>query len=104
MTISMRLLESLMPFLALAFAASTLFRLARMRFPGRAAGLWALPKGPTIVLAFLEGLTALFLMITTTLIWGLFLVTVLTLAHVAALWKTPALAGPDQPVPHIGLE
>jgi hypothetical protein len=88
MTMSMRLLESLMPFLALAFAASALFRLARMRFPGRAAGLWALPKGPGIVLAFLEGLTALFLMITTTLIWGLFLVTVLALAHAVFLWKT----------------
>ena len=88
MIMSMRLLESLMPFLALAFAASALFRLARMRFRGRAAGLWALPKGPSIVLAFLEGATALFLMITTTLIWGLFLMTALVAAHVAALWKT----------------
>ena len=44
MIISMRLLESLMPFLALAFAASALFRLARMRFPGRAMGLWALVR------------------------------------------------------------
>jgi hypothetical protein len=104
MIMSVRLLTSLIPFLALAFAASALFRLARMRFPGRAAGLWALPKGPSIVLAFLEGLAALFLMITTTLIWGLFLATALTLAHAAALWKTPALAGPDHPVPHIGLE
>jgi hypothetical protein len=85
---SARLLESLVPFLALAFTASAFFRLARMRFPGRTAGLWALPKGPGIVLAFLEGVAALFLMITTTLIWGLFLVTVLTLAHAAALWKT----------------
>ncbi len=85
---SVRLLESLIPFLALAFAASALFRLARMRFPGRAAGLWALPKGPSIALAFLESLTALFLTITTTLIWGLFLVTVLAAAHVAALWKS----------------
>ena len=41
-----------------------------------------------MVLAFLESLTALFLMITTTLIWGLFLVTVLAAAHVAALWKS----------------
>ena len=88
MTMSARLLESLVPFLALAFAASALFRLARMRFPGRAAGLWALPKGPGFVLAFLEGLTALFLVITTTLIWGLFLMTVLAAAHLAALWKT----------------
>jgi hypothetical protein len=88
MIISMWLLESLLPFLALAFAASALFRLARMRFPGRAVGLWALSKGPSIVLAFLEGLTALFLMITTTLIWGLFLVTVLAAAHAAALWKS----------------
>jgi len=88
MTMSMRLLESLMPFLALAFAASALFRLARMRFPGRAVALWALPKGPSTVLAFLEGVTALFLMVTTTLIWGLFLVTVLAAAHAAAMWKT----------------
>jgi hypothetical protein len=97
---SARLLESLIPLLALAFAASALFRLARMRFPGRAVGLWALPKGPGVVMAFLEGLAALFLMITTTLIWGLFLVTVLAAAHAAALWKTLALTGPDQPVPH----
>jgi hypothetical protein len=94
MIMSMRLLESFMPFLALAFAASALFRLARMRFPGRAMGLWALSKGPSIVLAFLEGLAALFLMITTTLIWGLFLVTVLAAAHAAALWK----AWPSDPV------
>ena len=40
------------------------------------------------MLAFLEGLTALFLMITTTLVWGLFLVTVLAAAHAAALWKS----------------
>ncbi|HEX4371158.1 MAG TPA: hypothetical protein VH019_07400 [Rhizomicrobium sp.] len=91
---SVRLLESLIPFLALAFAASALFRLARVRFPRRAAGLWALPKGPSIVMASVEGLTALFLMITTTLIWGLFLVTVLVLAHAAALWK----AWPSDPV------
>lgn len=83
-----RLLESLIPFLALAFAGSALFRLARMRFPGRAAGLWALPKGPSIVLAAIEGLTALFLMIATTLVWGLFLVTVLAAAHAAVLWKS----------------
>ena len=88
MIMSMRLLESLIPFLALAFAASALFRLARMRFPGRAAGLWALPKGPSVVMASIEGLAALFLMITTTLIWGLFLVAVLAAAHAAALWKT----------------
>jgi hypothetical protein len=87
MIMSMRLLESIVPFLAVPFAASALFRLARMRFPRRAAGLWALPKGPSIVLAFLEGLTALFLMITTTLIWGVFLVTVLAAAHAAALWR-----------------
>ena len=84
----MRLLESLLPLLALAFAASAIFRLARMRFPGRARGLWALAKGPSIVLAFLESLTALFLTITTTLIWGLFLVAVLIAAHAASLWKT----------------
>ena len=104
MIMSMRLLESLIPFLALAFAASALFRLARVRFPGRAAGLWAIPKGPGMVLAFLESLTALFLMITATLIWGLFLVAVLATAHAAALWRTTALSDPDQPVPHIGLE
>jgi hypothetical protein len=88
MIMSIRLQEFLIPLLALAFAASALFRLARIRFPGRVAGLWALPKGPSIVLAFLEGLAALFLMITTTLIWGLFLVTALTAAHAAALWRT----------------
>ena len=90
MIISTRLLESFIPFLALAFAASAVFRLAQMRFPGRAAGLWALSRGPSIVLASVEGMAALFLMITTTLIWGLFLVTVLAAAHAAALWKTCA--------------
>jgi hypothetical protein len=33
-------------------------------------------------------LVALFLLITATLVWGLFLVTVLAAAHAAALWKT----------------
>ena len=84
----MRLLVSLVPFLALAFAASALFRLACIRFPGHAVGLWALPKGPAMVLAFLEGLTALFLMIAGTLIWGLILAAALVAAHAAALWKT----------------
>jgi hypothetical protein len=90
---SARFLESLLPFLALAFATSGLFRLARMRFPGHGAGLWALPKGPSMVLAFLEGLTALFLMITGTLIWGLILAAALIAAHATALcralWSDP---------------
>jgi hypothetical protein len=85
---SVKLLDSLIPLLALAFATSALFRVARMRFPGRTAGLWALPKGPSIVLAAVEILAALFLIIAATLIWGLFLVAVLAAAHAAALWKT----------------
>lgn len=88
MIISVRLLQSFIPYLALAFAASAIFRVARMRFPGRAAGLWALPKGPSIALAAIEGSAALFLLIATTLVWGLFLVAILTAAHAAALWKT----------------
>jgi len=85
---SAALLTAALPFLALGFAASALFRLVRMRFPGRAIGLWALPKGPGAVLAFLEILSVLFLMIPMTLIWGLFLACALGACHLASLWRT----------------
>ncbi|HUO03328.1 MAG TPA: hypothetical protein VMU31_11150 [Rhizomicrobium sp.] len=83
-----RLPDFLIPCLALAFAASALFRLARIRFPGPMLGLWTLPRGPGIVMAFLEGLAALFLAIGATLIWGLILAAALAAAHAGALWKT----------------
>lgn len=73
--------------LALGLVASALFRLVRTQRPGRAIGLWALPNGPAYVLAFLEMLTALFLVIPMTMIWGLTLATMIAACHVIALWR-----------------
>jgi hypothetical protein len=89
---SLRLLELLAPYFALIFMASATFRLARMRFVIPVTGLWALPKGPSAVMAVVELMAALFLMVPITLIWGLILGTALLASHMAALWKTRSSA------------
>lgn len=82
------LVEAVVPLLALGFATSALYRQVRTRFPGRAIGLWALPKGPGYVLTFLEILSALFLVIPMTIVWGLALASMIGACHVIALWRT----------------
>jgi len=82
-----RILESLVPLLVLAFSASALFRVVRMFLPGPSFGLWSLPKGPSVVLVFLEVLSTLFLLIPMTLIWGLFLACVIATCHFKSLWR-----------------
>jgi hypothetical protein len=81
------LVEAVVPLLALGFAASALYRLARTRFPGRTIGLWALPKGPGYVLTILEILSALFLVIPMMIVWGLVLASMIAACHVIALWR-----------------
>ena len=80
--------EALVPLLAFGFAASALYRMVQMRFPSRAIGLWALPKGPGYVLTFLEILSALFLVIPMTIVWSLALASIIAPCHVIALWRT----------------
>jgi hypothetical protein len=85
------LLTAALPLLALGFTVSALFRLVRTRRPGWAIGLWALPKGPGYVLAFLEMLAALFLVIPMTIVWGLALASMIAACHAIALWRTHPL-------------
>ena len=74
--------------LAIGFAASAVFRLLRMRYRGWAIGLWALPRGPAYALSLLELLTALFLVIPMTMVWGLALASMIAACHGFALWRT----------------
>ena len=85
---STRFVEDLVPLLALGLVASALYRQVRTSLPGRAIGLWALPKGPGYVLTFLEILSALFLVIPMTIVWGLALASIIAPCHVIALWRT----------------
>jgi hypothetical protein len=82
------LLTASLPLLALGFAASALFRLVRTHLSVRAIGLWALPKGPGYVLTFLEMLSALFLVIPMTMVWGLALASMIAAGHGIALWRS----------------
>jgi hypothetical protein len=87
MMMSARIMEAFVPFFALAFMAVALFRLARTGFAGHTIRLKSPAVGPSILIAALEMLCALFLVIPNTQIWGLFLGTVIGSSYGVTLWK-----------------